>query len=106
MPTASAWASAGSATRTTNGDDGANGLVSFVFMDDKVTFVTGVSNDQEQVHKRGWPGIDLQGRHLSEPPKGLYTQGNKQIIKNKLRNHRTVLWLFMLGNQIMTAIAS
>ena len=59
----------------------ANGLASFVFMDDKTTSVHGVLNDQEQVHTEAGPVYDLQGRHLPVPTKGLYIQGNKLRIK-------------------------
>lgn len=59
----------------------ANGLASFVFMDDKTTSVHGVTDHQEQVHNGADPVYDLQGRRLAAPAKGLYIQGHKLRIK-------------------------
>jgi M6 family metalloprotease-like protein len=50
----------------------ANGLASFVFMDDTIASIREVPLSQE----KGTPMYDLQGRRLSVPAKGLYIQGN------------------------------
>lgn len=55
----------------------ANGLASFVFMEETTTLVHDVRNGQERMA----PIYDLQGRRLSAPAKGLYIQGNKLRIK-------------------------
>lgn len=55
----------------------ANGLASFVFMDEETMSIHDVSSVQERVD----PIYDLQGRRLSKPTKGLYIQGNKLRIK-------------------------
>lgn len=59
----------------------ANGLASFVFMDDKTTSVHDVSNYQEQMGNGAGPVYDLRGRHLPKPTKGLYIQGKKLRLK-------------------------
>ena len=60
----------------------ANGLASFVFMDDTSTSVSEVPFNQERDHNAA-PMYDLQGRRLSSPAKGLYIQGNKLRIRIK-----------------------
>lgn len=55
----------------------ANGLASFVFMEETTTPVHDVKNGQERVASM----YDLQGRRQSKPTKGLYIQGNKLRIK-------------------------
>ncbi len=54
----------------------ANGLASFVFMDETVTAIREVPSSQGQE-----PMYDLQGRRLSAPAKGLYIVGRKLRIK-------------------------
>lgn len=55
----------------------ANGLASFVFLDDATTSVRETPLRQEQDGSASTPLYDLQGRRLSSPAKGLYISGNK-----------------------------
>ena len=59
----------------------ANGLASFVFMDEATTSVREVPFYQEWGYDASTPMYDLQGRRLSAPAKGLYILGNKLRIK-------------------------
>jgi len=59
----------------------ANGLASFVFMDE-TTPVHDVTGGHESLHDEAAPMYDLQGRRISEPVKGLYIKGGKLRIKN------------------------
>lgn len=59
----------------------ANGLASFVFMDETATSVSEVPFYEEQGHNASTPIYDLQGRRLSAPAKGLYILGNTLRIK-------------------------
>lgn len=56
----------------------ANGVASFIFMDNTVTSIREVPFSQEQDHDA--PIYDLQGRRLSSPLKGLYIQGKRLMI--------------------------
>jgi hypothetical protein len=59
----------------------ANGLASFLFMDDGTTPIHDVSTGQQLGGAN--TRYDLQGRRLlSKPAKGLYVQGNKLIFLN------------------------
>ena len=59
----------------------ANGLASFVFMDEAITSVNEVPLDQKRGRNTATYLYDLQGRRLSAPVKGLYIQGNQLRIK-------------------------
>lgn len=59
----------------------ANGLASFMFMDETTTSVSEVPFYQEWGHNASTPMYDLQGRRLLAPAKGLYILGNKLRIK-------------------------